>query len=215
MLPTVFMSLDAEREYLLAKRFLVSQMYLALEVDGSKPVPIVSRVCETSHPCIARVEVDTSVEDDVEATSGIARRTFLCFTETMEVVDSHVEGLVDEGYMNILYCDKHGTPSGLEDEDEVVSQWDEERFLAMILKREQTLLSNFPHAIARHLHTDPQRFALAQRYVFCNSRFLASDINIAPWLSPLEHVANVILPRVYGSKEVFLVHCALGWVTFC
>ena len=108
----------------------------------------------------------------------------------MEVIDSMVEGIVDKGYRRLLECGEGGEPRfdvgfGGEEAEAI--------FLDRLLRKEQTLLANYPNAIgkeestgeksssssfdsnrivhaAARLHFDPERFVLARRYVFCNSK---------------------------------------------
>ncbi|KAI8930071.1 hypothetical protein BC831DRAFT_441224 [Entophlyctis helioformis] len=195
---------DDPRQFEWAKRYLVHNLYHQIETSPDYAIPLVQSVAPTPHHCIARVTVASTFSD-----TEMPRKTYLCFTETMELIDGEQEGVVDLAYRRLFDCDGQGRPKINDPSPEV--------FLSRLVKKTQTLLTHYPHGIAMPLHMHPSRMVFAQRYVFCNAKFSIhhgetnEDLPINAWLSPFEQVANLVPPRVYGSNEVFLVHCALGY----
>ena len=73
--------------------------------------------------------------------------------------------------------------------------------------------------LAERVREHEEAFELARRYVFQNSSFFVSATDdemqpIYPWLGPLESVNSVVLPPCFGSPEIFMTTCALGYGVF-
>ena len=68
-------------------------------------------------------------------------RTWLCFTETMEVLDINEEGTIEMGYRRLLECTKSGQPH------DNIRNWKESQLLEKLLNKQQTVLLSHPHAI--------------------------------------------------------------------
>ncbi|KAI8846858.1 hypothetical protein BC829DRAFT_397658 [Chytridium lagenaria] len=195
-------------EFVYAKRFLIHQIYVQLEINESHKVPHVTRIFPTAHPCIVKVVL-----------SHHPRSTYLCFTDTMEMVDRQQEGVVDRAYRRLLECNEVGEPRSVVPRfvgDGVRDEWRRHQIaLEKVLIKVETQLLHFPNGI-NHKLRESDRMELARRYVFLNSKYNVTDDDsenapIHPFLNPLEQVSNIVPPPVYNSSEVFLVHCALGY----
>ncbi|KNC96241.1 uncharacterized protein SPPG_08395 [Spizellomyces punctatus DAOM BR117] len=193
---------DYAEEFILARRFLISMLY-QMRLEGCETMKV-DRVEPTDHPCLVRVVRNRHPE---HAQDG--RTSFLCFVETMEIVDVDAEGDVKIWYRRLMDCDHSGKPK------DRVRGLDREGFLERLLEKEQTILDQYPHGMSQRLYGDPKRFPLARRYVFRNSKvsFMQGDDEdtpIRPWLNPHSQVANLVAPRIYGSREVCLVLSGFG-----
>ncbi|TPX35950.1 hypothetical protein SmJEL517_g01725 [Synchytrium microbalum] len=192
---------DFEDQFTYAYRFVLSQTWLELnEGSADRPtrgVPRVFNVLRTNHPLITHV------------ISAQCPRTWLCFIQTMEVLDVVNEGVIELGYRRLLECDSFGNPH------ENILGWRESQLLDRLLSKQQTLLLTHPQAIAQRVRDDKEGFTLARRYVYQNSKFFINPLEdetlpIYPWLGPLESVNNVASP-CFGNPEICMVQCALGF----
>ncbi|TPX46120.1 hypothetical protein SeLEV6574_g03411 [Synchytrium endobioticum] len=200
---------DFDGQFALAYRFVLSQTWLELECTHSESranhppgIPRTINICLTLHPLIVHV-----VPADY-------CRTWLCFTQTMEVLDVHEEGVIEMGYRRLLECDSVGLPR------DSIKGWRENQVLQRLLDKQQTILLSHPRGISPQIvqraRDDDTEFQLARRYVFQNSKFFVSatddeTLPIHPWLGPLESVNSVVPPPCFGSDEITMIQCALGF----
>nr|KAJ3422222.1 hypothetical protein HK105_000655 [Polyrhizophydium stewartii] len=156
---SLYYSPDHPSAFTWARRFLIFQLFTQIEIAEDTTIPAVRHVETTAHPCIVKVTVDATMPGVV-----LSRRTYICFTETMEVIDGLVESVVDLGYRQLLECDSKANPKP------AVAGMPYAKFLDRLLRKTPTILRNYPHGIAREVYAYPAKFQLAQRYLFCNAK---------------------------------------------
>lgn len=142
---SLFSSPDRPDQFVLARRFLIRNMYICVR---DEPMPRfsdivrVDRVELTTHPCIVRVVLSDCGERRVRGLNMGPRRSCMCFVETMEVMDMEKEGTIAVWYRRLMDCDSAGHPK------ERIQGLDAEGFLSRLLDKEQTLMEQYPHAIS-------------------------------------------------------------------
>ena len=142
-----------------AARFLIFNLHNQLEIDNNIAIPAVLNIQETNHPLIVHVTIGSGTGKHT-----LPRNTYLCFTETMGLIDGAKASVIDSAYQWFLESDAYANalPS--------VNSLNYDQFRKRLVSKIQTLLANYPHGIASHLFENYDTIEYCIRYILCNAK---------------------------------------------
>ena len=132
--PLVYACANSSLDYTLAHRFLIRGIYEQIQCASQKPLPLITEIIPLEHPCIVQVMV-----------KGVQRDSFLCFTETMQIVDPIIPYQIEKCFQRLLDCNERGNPQPW------IKQMTGAEILDRIFQKQQTLIQNHPHGICTFL----------------------------------------------------------------